>query len=55
MVRATDGYGKTSDRRPCALTREAEELQWQFAYREISKTKYYVKRAKLKVQKKWWR
>lgn len=55
MVRATDGHGKTSDRRPCCLTKEAEELQWQYAYGKISKRKYYCKRAKLINAGKWYR
>lgn len=55
MPRATDGHGKTSDRRPCFLTDEAEQLQWDLFEGKITRESYNKKHAELIKQNKWWR
>lgn len=47
--------GKGSQRRPCLLTREAENLQWKLAYGKIAFADYEVKVKKLKAEKGWYK
>lgn len=47
--------GKGSQRRPCCLTREAEELQWELFYKRVTEAGYQEKRKALLIAGKWWK
>lgn len=47
--------GKGSKRRPCALTFEAEQLQWDRFQHKITEEKYWQKRKELENSGRWWR
>jgi hypothetical protein len=47
--------GKGSNRRPCLLAKEAEQLQWDYAFRKITEKEYQRKRKQLEQENKWWK
>ena len=47
--------GKGSQRRPCQLSREAEDLQWALYEGRVTFKAYEQKRQKLLSENKWWR
>lgn len=46
---------KGSGRRPCALTKEAEQLQWDRFEHKVTEEEYYEQRARLMNAGKWWK
>jgi len=48
VVRATDGCGKTSDRRPCATSKEEQDLRWAYATGAINFDEYEKRYKELK-------
>jgi len=47
MVRSSDGQGKTSDRRPCQVSRAEEDLRWIYAHGEITLRTFNMRLKKL--------